>query len=244
MKYMLWYTAKPGRQDELQAWLIGHFTETALNWTPRVASLRVNAAVPEPSGLELYGSSEKNSADAYDAIVEVTCSGEGVAKQLLMLNEPVAESLIQHCYVYEVVEDEVINRLESTSGLPSKGYKLMRGLFFFPDLPDSAVRRSWKHHQQLAVRVHTGLARYACIWVNRSLTPGAPPIQGVSVLHFPSVEDMRENYFDSARGRSEIIHDIGHFISRGTSRVFTKEFSYAADQTEDQGEPWSLWPLS
>ncbi|MEV7136279.1 hypothetical protein AB0N24_25815 [Arthrobacter sp. NPDC093128] len=242
MKYMLWYTAVPGRKYALQEWLVAEFAEAALQLVQGLTSVRVNTAVPEPVGLELYGNSETNGAVSSDAIVEVTLNGERAAAQLLMFNESAGKSLIQSCHVYEVEEDEVFSSLDSAGGVPSQGLKLMRGLFFLSDLPDSAIRRSWKHHQDLAVKVHTGLVRYACIWVHRSLTPGAPPIQGVSVLHFPSIEDMRENYFDSARGRSEIIHDIGHFISGGTSRMFAKEFVYRRDNAVSEAA-WSLWPM-
>lgn len=243
MKYILWYTAQPGFRDDLQEWLINGFTAAAFGRALGVDSIRVNAAVAEPDGLELYGSNETNTGDSSDAIVEVTCRSERVARRLLVLNQGVAKPLIRSCHLYEVEEDEVVNRMDGKTTLPSEGFKLMRGLFFFPDLPDSAVRRSWKHHQKLAVSVHKGLARYACIWVHRALTPGAPRIQGISVLHFPSAEELRVNYFDSARGRSEIIHDIAHFISHGTARVFAKEFIYLRNDAQPHTEAWTLWPM-
>jgi len=35
---------------------------------------------------------------------------------------------------------------------------------------------------------------------------------------------VRNRYFDSPRGRDEIAHDIGHFISHGAQRFCGREF--------------------
>ncbi len=100
----------------------------------------------------------------------------------------------------------------------------MRGLFFFDDLPDTAVQRIWAHHSKLATKVHIGMARYARHWVDEILTHGSPKVRGFSDLHFPSENAMRDQYFESPRGRDEILHDIGHFIRGGTQRFYGQEF--------------------
>jgi len=108
-------------------------------------------------------------------------------------------------------------------GRPTPGYKLMRGLVFHADLGAAAARRQWLHHADLAVRVHLGVARYTQHWVEESLSAGAPAIGGFSDLHFPSLDAMRDRYFDSPRGRQEIIHDTGHFIASGSKRFYGEE---------------------
>lgn len=34
---------------------------------------------------------------------------------------------------------------------------------------------------------------------------------------------MRDRYFDSPRGKDEIVHDIGHFIASGGKRFYGQE---------------------
>ncbi|MFX5957143.1 hypothetical protein ABTF01_22360, partial [Acinetobacter baumannii] len=49
------------------------------------------------------------------------------------------------------------------------------------------------------------------------------PAGGIAELNFPSFDDMLTRYFDSDRGKEEILHDISHFVASGT-RFFTSEF--------------------
>ncbi len=76
------------------------------------------------------------------------------------------------------------------------------------------------------MKVHVGLARYARHWVIERLDGEAPAVRGFSDLHFPDEEALRHRYFDSERGRDEILHDIGHFIRGGLQRVFAREYVY------------------
>ena len=93
-----------------------------------------------------------------------------------------------------------------------------------PDLAPAAARRQWAHHARLAIRVHIGMTRYVQHWVDEALTPGAPTIHGLSELYFPSLAEMRDRYFDSERGKAEILHDIGHFIASGSKRFYGQEY--------------------
>ena len=72
--------------------------------------------------------------------------------------------------------------------------------------------------------MHAGTARYTQHWVDEVLTPGGPAVNGFSDLHFPSLEAMRDRYFDSPRGQQEIVHDIGHFIVAGSKRFCGQEY--------------------
>lgn len=224
MQVMSFLKACPGKERELQKWLLDTYTLLVSNSEPVVIQgLRINLAIQAPDGFSLYGGAEKPFGPAYDAVIQVWCESlsdfEALSKPLsAKLNEMVE---LQHSY--RVQETEVLNKVGLLTGNPSPGYKLIRGIRFYADMPDSVIKRCWTHHQKLAVKVHIGLARYVCDWVEEPLSPDAPTIQGVTELHFPSEEDMIERYFDSERGADEILHDIGHFISGGGNRLFAQE---------------------
>jgi hypothetical protein len=91
----------------------------------------------------------------------------------------------------------------------------MRGFFSFDDLPDSAFRRSWDVHVELAKKVH-GFARYVHYFVVEPVTEGAPAISAATSLHFATARDAVERYFRIPGGREMIAHDTRHFIGRGS----------------------------
>lgn len=63
-------------------------------------------------------------------------------------------------YSYRTSETVVLNKPDLLTSNPTPGYKLVRRLFFYDDMPDTVAKRCWGHHQHLAVKVHTGMARY------------------------------------------------------------------------------------
>jgi hypothetical protein len=100
---------------------------------------------------------------------------------------------------------------------------MIHPLHFHADMPDSAVRRSWANHAKLAVKVHVGAERYRQHWIEERLTADGPHYRGASELHFASRQELIEGYFDSQRGREEIVQDIAHFIAGRPPRIFTRE---------------------
>ena len=179
-----------------------------------------------PPGLTLYGSDETNSGAIYDAVLECTVdTREGwVAIQQMLVKESPVPIVVDHAYA--VSSRTVLQRPSLEQGLPTAGYKLIRGLYLYDDLPDPAAQRLWQRHEALAVKVHLGLGRYARHWVDERLTPGAPAVRGFSDLHFPDARSLMQRYFDSPRGREEILHDIGHFIQGGLRRIFSQEYVF------------------
>ena len=105
-------------------------------------------------------------------------------------------------------------------------YKLLRELIFFDDLSDRAAKRLWAHHAKLALKVHVGMYRYVQHWIEERIGPGAEayPVRGVSELCFPNREVTTKRYYESDRGREEILHDTGHFIQRRLPRVYGNEY--------------------
>jgi hypothetical protein len=98
---------------------------------------------------------------------------------------------------------------------PATAITLMGRLMFHADLPDSAARRSWGLHAPLAERVHVGADRYIQNWVVGTLTPGSPAARGIPELRFPDAAALVGRFFDSDRGRDEILQDTAHFVASG-----------------------------
>jgi hypothetical protein len=215
--------AEGGQSEAFKHWCLEAWAPKLVEAETGIAHLIVNLAT-EHALAQPYGSAESLSGDAFDVIVQIALhegnDDERVVQQYLPGLQ--ARSSVHH--VYRVTESEVFHQPDLPRGAPTPGIKLMRGLFLFEDLPDAAAQRIWEHHSALATKVHVGLARYSRHWVDGVLTKDSPKIRGLSDLHFPDEASMRDRYFDSPRGRDEIMHDIGHFIAGGTQRFYGKEY--------------------
>lgn len=223
MQIMIQACAAAGGADELKAWCLETLAPRMLSRGTQVDRLIVNLALPTPVD-QPYGSGESLEGDAFDVVLQVWVQDLAqFHRALAPLGGALAERVrVQH--LYRLTDTEVFNRFDPRPAGASPGIKLLRGLYLFDDLPDAAAQRMWAHHSGLATRVHVGLARYARHWVDEVLTPGSPRIRGLSDLHFPDEAALRERYFDSPRGRDEIMHDIGHFICGGTQRFYGQEY--------------------
>lgn len=219
---MIQVCARAGQSEGFKAWCLDTLGPGLLARAPAIERLIVNVAIPAPADGP-YGSAESLQGDAFDVVLQVWVPRLPL---LVAAWRPLAQAFgawTRRHHVYRLTETEVLYRPHQLRGTPTPGIKLLRGLHLFDDLPDAAAQRIWAHHSGLAVQVHVGLARYARHWVDEVLTPGSPPIRGVSDLHFPDEASMRERYFDSARGREQIRHDLGHFIRGGTQRFHGRE---------------------
>lgn len=47
------------------------------------------------------------------------------------------------------------------------------------------------------------------------LTPDSPPARGLPELRFPDEAALVDRFFDSDRGRDEILQDTAHFVASG-----------------------------
>lgn len=190
---------------------------------PDVQSLVINLARENPLA-EIY-KGESLEGDDFDVIVQTWVPSMAAWENAIA---PFTDELTRLCSrrVDFRITDSTVKNDEPTSpsDRPSPGYKLLRGLTFHSDLGPAVARRLWAHHAELAVQVHVGMTRYVQHWVDESLTPGGPAIDGFSELYFPSLEAMRDRYFDSERGKNEILHDIGHFIASGSKRFYGQEY--------------------
>ncbi|MDM0071550.1 hypothetical protein [Variovorax sp. J31P207] len=224
MQFMCLLRAPEGEGEGLATWYREVYAQQLLAQAPGLERFIVNVPTPVPAELQLYGGAESARSRPYDVIAQMWFDSRGPfdAATASLEGELCRRSIDRH--VYRMSETVALNKPELLPGNPAPGFKLMRGLFFHEDMPDAAVQRSWALHQNLAVKVHVGLARYVRHWVDEVITPEAPRIRGMSDLHFPDERSLVERYFDSDRGKEEILHDIGHFIEGGTARMFAKEF--------------------
>ncbi|GAO56804.1 hypothetical protein [Novosphingobium sp. MD-1] len=100
-------------------------------------------------------------------------------------------------------------------GAEDEAITLLGRLMFHADLPDPAAKRCWAHHTALAEKVHVGASRYIQNWITRAITPDCPPVRGLPELRFPDRKALIEGFFDSDRGRDEVVHDTSHFVASG-----------------------------
>jgi hypothetical protein len=167
---------------------------------------------PAPEDLPYRPPSASGIVADYDAIVSLTGPASVVeaVDWTAMLGGAVA---VAHGYAVE--ETPVFDRGAARGLGRTPGTKLFGLLLFHPDLLDSAARRSWAIHAGLAGRVHVGASRYAQNWIIRPLSPDGPQARGMPEMQFPTTEDLIERFFDSDRGRDEILQDTAHFVARG-----------------------------
>lgn len=228
MQFMMLCWAQPQARADFPPWCLEVLAPALQARSAALQRLVVNLAVPAPEGFAPYGASESLEGEAPDMVLQLWAPELGTIETCLA---PLRAELARHtrqCHAYAVTDTEVLNRQgpapRATALVPTPGFKLLRGLYFHADLGPAAAQRLWAHHGALAQRVHVGLSRYARHWVDAVLTPEAPAIHGLSDLHFPDAQALCERYFDSARGREEITHDVGHFIRGGTQRFFGREY--------------------
>lgn len=180
----------------------------AVDWNQLAAALPEGLlrVLPPPPGVPYRPPSDprpERSADLYDAAL------------ILPGHSPLppipADMLELHAYA---VESRTVFERHAASD-PATAITLLGRLMFHADLPDSAARRSWRLHAPLAERVHVGADRYVQNWVVAALTPESPPTRGLPEMRFPDEASLVERFFDSDRGRDEILQDTAHFVASG-----------------------------
>lgn len=223
MQIMIQLQAHPRQVQQLRHWCL-HEWGPSLAQAASLQKVIVNLALTEIQLLP-YGQSESLQGDALDAVVQLWPHSQCNVTEFLQSLQHVLQEKAAKMHIYQISDTEVLNRqVHESATVQVPGIKIMRGLFLYEDLPDTAAKRMWAHHSNLAAKVHIGLSRYARHWVDQVITEHSPKIRGLSDLHFPDLESIQNRYFDSERGREEISHDIGHFIQDGTVRFFGEEY--------------------
>ena len=186
-------------------------------------AMTVNLVRMPPDGLPYRPPSDSNVGQTpeYDVIVEIW-SPRSALEVADDLRKAVANT-VSMFHAFAVTETLIYHRRGFPQGQPSAGVKLISRLMFHADMPDSAVRRSWALHAELAGRAHTGSARYVQNWMDQALTDVCPPTRGMPMMHFPSEREFLEQFVDSPRGMQEILQDTAHFVAGGP-RFYTTEY--------------------
>lgn len=188
---------------------------------PQGGQLIVNLVEETPAGIPFRPVNARAEAvdPVYDVIVEISPPAEEAELALAMLVSCIGDVVTTE--IYQAEEIVQLDRQTVVLGERSPGMKYIGRLSFHQDLPPSAARRSWDIHVPLALRVHVGMDKYVRNWIVDASR--GRPAGGIAELNFPTLDDMLTRYFDSDRGKEEIMHDISHFIAHGT-RFFTSEF--------------------
>jgi hypothetical protein len=207
---------------EFQDWYLNGFAPRLQQRCPQVHHHLVNLTEPGPTELRTMHDSDDPQA-RYDVVTQMWCGT--VAELRAASAQQLTDELLQWADVHNSyrVQETVVLEDKSAPANRQRGFKLLRELIFFDDLSDAAAKRCWAHHGNLALKIHTGMSRYAQHWVEETLSAARLPTRGISELFFPSREDLVQRYYESQRGREQVLHDTGHFIEKRLPRVYSHE---------------------
>ena len=223
-KHRLFLAAPPGTpRDAFRARIRGEVAPALLRAAPGLDALSVDLvdATPAVPPWQRPGEPVAPSEPPFDAVLDLWGPEPALAAALAHAAAATPGAPRASARVTERVEK---NELPRPAGRAAPGVKFLSLMTFQEDLPPAVAQRLWAHHAKLALRVHIGMARYVRDWVE-GLGPDPLPVprfHGIAELHFPSVQAMTEQWFDSEAGREAIVHDVGHFLSRAT-RLYTTE---------------------
>jgi len=228
MKAMVFLRARPAVvRAEFQDWMLRSYTPSALRGTTGLHRLAVDIVVDTPPGIAYRPPSDPANRDgaddrpACDVVLQVWADAPALCGPWLAGASAELDAVVESGRAFAVTETVVWDREATATGaLP--GIKYLAILDFHDDLPDSAARRSWRLHAGLARRVHVGCTRYVQNWIDEALVPGMEPARGIPELYFPSEFELLQCFFDSPRGREEILHETQHFIRSGP-RLYARE---------------------
>lgn len=88
---------------------------------------------------------------------------------------------------------------------------------WLPHLSDAEGRQHWTAHAKLVPKVHVGVNRYVQNWVTGASPADAPRVTGIAELHFPSVQSLGDEFYNSAEGQAEIRADVSRFTEGATT---------------------------
>jgi hypothetical protein len=227
-KIILFARARSNRVA-FQRWFLDEVVTGLAEDRTGIHRLTVNL-VDDPPATPIYRPPSDRDAAAgampapfYDLVVQLWLDGTDSFRRLETgaMSELAERAALLHAY--RVTEAVIWDRQEVTPGTQTPGISFMGRLQFHDDMPDSAARRSWTLHTALARKVHVAATRYIQNWIEEPFGADTPPARGIPELHFATEQDLLERFFDSPRGREEVLQDTAHFIQDGP-RLYTREF--------------------
>ena len=136
-----------------------------------------------------------------------------------------------HCFVVECFNPKAYI-FDWSLGQPSPGLKmisLMRPIA--GKSPEACIRHWRQHHTPLALKIHIGLWNYQQNVVVKDLFNPTNDIYGIAELHFRSLEDFQEKYFDSPEGVQTIMEDTTHFLDLEATETFNTTETLISNET-------------
>ncbi len=134
-------------------------------------------------------------------------------------------SAIGRCNRYRV--DEVVHwdRLGARcDGAPTPGVKMVAFVRRRADLSPDEFRARYLAHAEVARKHHPGIGRYVQNFVRGLEPPGAPVVDAIAELHFPSEQDRRDRFYRDEASPAVVAADVARFLLRdGTWSLLATE---------------------
>jgi len=110
-------------------------------------------------------------------------------------------------------------------GVESPGVRRISFVRAAPALSRGEMARHWGEvHWPIARVHHPALWRYVQNVVVEPITADAPAVDGIAELHFRSITDLRDRFYDSDEGHQIVADDVSAFLDRGAGwRVLARE---------------------
>ena len=110
-------------------------------------------------------------------------------------------------------------------GVKSPGVRRISFVQAAPGVSRQEMADHWADvHGPIARVHHPALWRYVQNVVVEPITADAPTVDGIAELHFRSVADLRDRFYDSDEGRRIVADDVRRFLDRGAGwRVLARE---------------------
>ena len=219
MKFISLISRGPGQdRTAFQQWFIREHAPTVLERVPRLDHYIVNVNDVTPN----MGVAPLDSAPVpYDVVTEMWVEPASASQPAAELYQATAGSAAvqEHlrsqgasCHAYLVTETVEKDQQRFALGGRAPGVNLVSAITWGEGKSDAQGRQGWRNHGPLACRIHVGMTRYVQNVVEQTLTPGAPPYNGVAILYFPTQQDLEQRLYDKPESAEVIGADVASFV--------------------------------
>lgn len=191
-------------------WYLEEFAPAILARRPQITALAVNSV--EASEAVYPGAKDSGSADIYAEFWLPDAAGVSIAE--LVCPEASEE-------MYKVEELVELDRRPRGLGR-TPGVKVLSGLYPVAHVSPDEIRAYWDAHVPLALRVHVGMNNYIREWIEAPLSAARSAFFGIASMHFPSLQDMRERFFDSPSSVPIHAADLQRFVASAAPLIATR----------------------
>jgi|GEM_PF-6040170 len=222
MKVFLFLKAARAEQlTQLQGWLSTSYLEQLLEAGLPLSRYILNTCdiVPQFKISPFIASGPAHSP-TYDFGAELWVESEknGVANSSADFSDPelqkffLAQEKILQAYSSRVdvfFTSEIVHYTPSPA-IPTD-IKFMALGRWVDNLTSIEGRQYWSEHAKLVPRIHVGVNKYVQNWVENTPLSDSPIVSGIAELHFPSIEKMETEFYNSVEGQNEIRQDVARF---------------------------------